>query len=110
MPLPSLYFNIISITWNYADVVYNEFAALLVHVAQTEGDTGYDYNDAYEDEFYDESGAPVYVITCEILIFYIISADVTSVITNRCRVTCLLVATHLYLTYILRAIFRAAAT
>jgi len=26
-------------------------------VAQTEGDTGYDYNDAYEDEFYDESGA-----------------------------------------------------
>jgi len=25
--------------------------------AQTEGDTGYDYNDAYEDEFYDESGA-----------------------------------------------------
>jgi len=25
-------------------------------VAQTEGDTGYDYNDAYEDEFYDESG------------------------------------------------------
>jgi len=24
--------------------------------AQTEGDTGYDYNDAYEDEFYDESG------------------------------------------------------
>ena len=28
-----------------------------VHLAQTEGDTGYDYNDAYEDEFYDESGA-----------------------------------------------------
>jgi len=28
----------------------------LLPAAQTEGDTGYDYNDAYEDEFYDESG------------------------------------------------------
>jgi len=24
--------------------------------AQTEGDTGYDYNDAYDDEYSDESG------------------------------------------------------
>ena len=44
---PTLYYN---------DAVYNEYATLFV--AQTEGDTGYDYNDAYEDEFYDESGTP----------------------------------------------------
>ena len=44
---PTLYYN---------DAVYNESATLIV--AQTEGDTGYDYNDAYEDEFYDESGTP----------------------------------------------------
>jgi len=34
--------------------VCNKSTSLIV--AQTEGDTGYDYNDAYEDEFYDESG------------------------------------------------------
>ena len=29
-------------------------------LAQTEGDTGYDYNDAYDDDYDDNSGKMVY--------------------------------------------------
>jgi len=39
----------------FTDEVDNKYDTVIL--AQTEGDTGYDYNDAYEDEFYDESGA-----------------------------------------------------
>jgi len=53
---------IISTVWTNADAVYNELASLLA--AQTEGDTGYDYNDAYETDYYDESGA----CTCSVKI------------------------------------------
>jgi len=30
--------------------------------AQTEGDTGYDYNDAYDDEYEDESGQTIEIV------------------------------------------------
>ena len=33
--------------------------------AQTEGDTGYDYNDAYDEEYEDESGRKSLQLTAE---------------------------------------------
>jgi len=35
----------------------NIFNYVLLFSAQTEGDTGYDYNDAYDDEYEGESGS-----------------------------------------------------
>jgi len=39
----------------YADAVCR---VVVVVAAQTEGDTGYDYNDAYEDSYDESSGRP----------------------------------------------------
>jgi len=39
----------------YADAVC---IVVVVVAAQTEGDTGYDYNDAYEDSYDESSGRP----------------------------------------------------
>jgi len=56
--------------------------------AQTEGDTGYDYNDAYDDEYNDESGQTYNQLSPFTEASHPLEARVTKDANNHARVFC----------------------